>query len=153
MAVGQALELGHDEGLSPDRVRSIHERKTASLFGLVARLVVAAGAASPTLAEPLVRAVTLLGRAYQILDDLEDEHEHAEAGVNLARLVGTAGAATEARELLQAARRAIAGLEGAEGLRACLDGFEQGSTAPRETPAPARRAALASPGPCGLIRR
>lgn len=125
MAVGQALELGPGDGLSPERVRTIHERKTASLFGLVGSLVVAAGAARPSVAEPLMRFVTLLGRAYQIIDDLEDEHEHGEAGVNLARLVGSAGAATEAHELLRAARRTIADLQGAESLHACLDWLER----------------------------
>jgi geranylgeranyl pyrophosphate synthase len=131
MAVGQAIELrrdggaGHDGGPSPERVRSLHERKTASLFGLVARLVVACGTVSAATADRLVRFVTLLGRAYQAVDDIEDRHERREAGVNLAQVVGSAGAAMEAREQLRAARRAIEDVQGAEGLCGCVDWLEQ----------------------------
>ncbi len=125
MAVGQAIELGCDASASPERVRTIHEHKTASLFGLAGSLAAAAGAASPSVAEPLVRCATLVGRAYQILDDIEDRHERVESSGNLARAVGLPAAATEARELLGAARRAVADVHGADGLRACVEWFER----------------------------
>lgn len=125
MAVGQAIDLGHAEGLSPDSVRTLHERKTASLFGLVASLVVASGAAAPNIAGPLERFTTLLGRAYQIIDDIEDRHERKEAAGNLACIMGSAAAAAEAKELLGAARAAIADLPRADGLVACVEWFER----------------------------
>jgi geranylgeranyl pyrophosphate synthase len=125
MAVGQAIELGHDDGVSPERVRSIHERKTASLFGLAASLAVACGPGTAGLAEPLVRFATLLGRAYQIIDDIEDRLDPSHAGGNLARAVGKQEAALEAANLLRAARRTVADLPAADGLRACVDWFER----------------------------
>lgn len=125
MTTGQAMDLGHAEPASIHRVRSAHEGKTASLFGLVGNLAVACGSASQDRAASLVDFATLLGRAYQILDDIEDQGAPDDVGVNLARMVGRAGAATEARETLRAARKAIETIQGTEALSALVDWFER----------------------------
>ncbi len=122
MAVGQALELSHSESAVPDRLRTIHEQKTASLFRLTARLVTAcAPVQSRTAAGALEHSATLLGRAYQIMDDIEDPLER---GGNLARAVGSNDAAREARELLREARATVADVERTDELGACIAWFE-----------------------------
>jgi geranylgeranyl diphosphate synthase type II len=127
MASGQAMELrASTGGGTAGEIRSIHERKTASLFALVGSLSVAgAGAnADPRVGESVVRFTTLLGRAYQIIDDIEDRDESGEGRANLARAMGVPAAEAEARALLGKARESIAGLPASD-LAGCVDWLER----------------------------
>jgi geranylgeranyl diphosphate synthase type II len=127
MAPGQAAELERAATASPEAVRRIHERKTATLFALAASLTAACAGADAGRTAGVVAFATLLGRAYQILDDVDDRDQRGEARVNLAHVVGPAEALAEARGLLQAARHELEAFDGDGGaeLGACVDWFER----------------------------
>ena len=107
MAPGQALELAHDTTQSREMIERIHEQKTASLFALLGRLVAAIAGASTDITKKVEAFATLLGRAYQIIDDIEDRNEPGEARANLARLLRLDVLTAQARDLLAEARRII----------------------------------------------
>jgi hypothetical protein len=89
----------------------------------VAKLTVASNSAGSALAARLVRFAGVLGCAYQVIDDIEDRER--DAALNLARVVGTARAITEARELLASARSEVQEIQDGGGLCACVDWFER----------------------------
>jgi geranylgeranyl diphosphate synthase type II len=125
MALGQAMELAPGGVPSPGAIQRIHEQKTASLFGLLGRLVSGCAEASAGVTEKVVTYTTLLGRAYQIMDDIEDRNEPGEARANLARVGSVEDAGAEARERLAAARRIIADIDATGELGAFVGWLEQ----------------------------
>lgn len=73
MIGGQAADLlGEAEPPSLEKVRYIHERKTASLFSAACRMGARIGGASSAQVESLGRYGQALGQAFQIADDLLD---------------------------------------------------------------------------------
>jgi len=109
MALGQAMEFAEGATPSVEVIERIHERKTASLFALLGRLLAGCAGASAGVTDRFVAFATLLGRAYQIIDDVEDREEPGEARANLARVVKVDAARAEAKKRLSEARQAIAG--------------------------------------------
>jgi len=110
MAGGQSLELALGAGATPAEIETIHQKKTAALFVLVARLVSTAGDADVTAAMSLAQFASAFGGAYQICDDLQDRDVDGEQGGNLACLLGPEPARAIAHARLRAAREAIAPL-------------------------------------------
>jgi geranylgeranyl diphosphate synthase type II len=124
MAGGQAMEFGRTQNDSPETVRRIHERKTASLFRLGGQLAAACADASPIVTERVVNFTTIFGRVFQIVDDIEDRDMPGEERSSLSRLVGTEQARAEARMLLDTARRAVTELDATGLMRGCADWLE-----------------------------
>jgi geranylgeranyl diphosphate synthase type II len=123
MAPGQAIELGQ----APDDaagVRSVHARKTASLFAMVARLACLCGNATEEVAGRVVDYASRLGVAYQIVDDVQDGSSPGEARANLARVAGVEPSRRLARDEIRAAR-AAAQIDATGKLGALLDWLEQ----------------------------
>jgi geranylgeranyl diphosphate synthase, type II len=108
MAPGQAMELARDATQSAGSIEKIHDQKTGALFGLLARLVAACAGASAEATERVAAFASLLGRAYQIVDDIEDRGEPGEARANIARVLEVDDARAEARLRLTEARNVIA---------------------------------------------
>jgi geranylgeranyl diphosphate synthase type II len=125
MALGQVTELADDAVHSREVIERIHEQKTASLFGLLGRMVAGCAGASLQLTEDVASFASLLGRAYQIIDDVEDRAEPGEARANLARVVTVDAARREARDRLAAAREIIASVD-LTGELAALVGWLEG---------------------------
>ncbi|MGH7435131.1 MAG: polyprenyl synthetase family protein, partial [Polyangiaceae bacterium] len=123
MAPGQAIELGQAPGDAPS-VRSVHARKTASLFTMVARLACLCGNATGDVAGQVVDYASRLGVAYQIVDDVQDRSSPGEARANLARVVGVEPSRSLARDEIRAGRVA-AQVDGTGNLGALLDWLEQ----------------------------
>jgi geranylgeranyl diphosphate synthase type II len=124
MAPGQAVELGKGEvSVSSHGVLEVHARKTASLFVLIARLTARCGSANAATEEALVSFASLLGLAYQIIDDLEDRGDPREARANLARVAGAENAVELARSQLRSAR-AVLPTDVSGRFGACLDWLE-----------------------------
>jgi geranylgeranyl pyrophosphate synthase len=119
MAPGQAVEL-RTRATRADEAQAIHANKTASLFGLAARIACRCADAEGPVEERLVAFASALGLAFQIVDDLQDVADPGEARGNLARIEGTEGAAQRAREHLEHAR-AAARVDPAGGLAALVD--------------------------------
>jgi geranylgeranyl diphosphate synthase, type II len=111
MARGQATESGPSVVLSLEEIERIHEQKTASLFALVGRLVAECAGTDDRARSKVVAFTTLLGRAYQIIDDVEDRDEPGEARANLARAVSVPAARLEAQQQLAEARQTIADID------------------------------------------
>jgi hypothetical protein len=107
MAGGQALELALVTDAGGDEIEAIHQRKTAALFVLVARLVSSAGGADVATATHLERFAAAFGAAYQIVDDLQDRDVEGEQRGNLARVLGAEPARARAQRRLQDGREAI----------------------------------------------
>ncbi|HEY3821003.1 MAG TPA: polyprenyl synthetase family protein [Polyangiaceae bacterium] len=107
MAGGQSLELAIDTEARRDDVESIHQRKTAALFALVARLISTATGADDSTMTSFVRFAEAFGAAYQIWDDLQDRGVEGEQRGNLACLVGADPARQMARAHLRGARDAL----------------------------------------------
>jgi geranylgeranyl diphosphate synthase type II len=126
MAGGQARGLAPTSNESAAEVRLIHERKTASLFGLIGRLLTRCAKADAERASRIVRFTTLFGRAFQILDDLEDVDVPGEARANLPRVVGIRRARAETEGVVREARRTVVGLQPAHRFAACIDWLEKG---------------------------
>ena len=125
MAPGQAQELAHDAAQSPEMIQRIHDQKTASLFALLGRLVATVAGASAAVTEKVVAFASELGRAYQVIDDIEDRDEPGEARANLARAVEVDVARGEARDRLARARRVIADVDATGELGALVGWLEQ----------------------------
>jgi geranylgeranyl diphosphate synthase type II len=125
MAPAQAMELRSPDAPTRDAIGRIHDRKTASLFGLLCHLVASCAGASTEVTETAVSFATLLGRAYQIIDDIEDRDQPGEARVNLARVVPVAVATADARERLAEARRVIAHVDATGELAALVEWFSE----------------------------
>jgi geranylgeranyl diphosphate synthase type II len=122
MAPGQAAEL-RSPPTDAVGVQSIHARKTASLFALIARLPCIVADASAAEGATLGDFASDVGVAYQIADDLQDRGEPGER-VNLARVVGIYEAARTARDRIDRARQ-VSTLDATRGLDALLDWLEQ----------------------------
>jgi geranylgeranyl diphosphate synthase type II len=132
MAGGQALELALEAGAAGDTIEAIHQRKTAALFVLVARLVSSAGSADAATATNLERFASAFGTAYQIVDDLQDRDVDGEQRGNLACALGPDAARERARDRLRDAREAIAPLGGAAArLTQCTDWLSESLEATR----------------------
>jgi geranylgeranyl diphosphate synthase, type II len=123
MAPGQAIELGRAPA-DAGSVRTVHARKTASLFSMAARLACLCGGANPDVAERLADFATHLGVAYQIVDDVQDRGSPGEARANLARMVGIERSRWLADCEIRSARPA-AELDTTGSLGALLDWLEQ----------------------------
>jgi geranylgeranyl diphosphate synthase, type II len=113
MAPGQAMELSASSTSSREDVEHIHTEKTASLFGLLARLVAISAGASAEVTDRIVAFATLWGRAYQIADDIEDRDEPGEDRANLARILTIEDARAEAAQRLSEARALVRELDAA----------------------------------------
>jgi len=134
MVGGQVLDLA-GEGQRPDleRVRAIHLGKTAALLAVSLRLGVLAGGGSEERAAELERAGTQLGLAFQIVDDLLDLEQDAEAlgkdagadaqngKMTWPAVVGAERARADAEALLQEARPTLGAGAAAELLLAVAD--------------------------------
>lgn len=75
MAPGQALELAPAFVQTREAVECVHERKTASVFGPLGRLVASCVGASSDVTEIVADFTTRLGRAYQIIEDMADRDD------------------------------------------------------------------------------
>jgi geranylgeranyl diphosphate synthase type II len=124
MALGQATELGHGVGSTPEAIARVHEQKTASLFALVAHLVAIAAGAKADDGERAATFASALGCAYQIVDDIEDRDRPGEAGANLARAVRMDRTRVEADARLGEARRLAADLDASGQLGALVAWLE-----------------------------
>ena len=125
MAPGQAQELAHDVTRSPEMIEHIHDQKTASLFALLGRLVAAVAGATTDVTEKVVAFATLLGHAYQVIDDIEDRDDPGEARANLARAIDVDVATADAHDRLARARRSIADVDATGELGALVGWLEQ----------------------------
>lgn len=134
MVGGQVLDLAaEDQQPDLERVRAIHLGKTAALLAVSLRLGVLAGGGSEERAAELERAGTQLGLAFQIVDDLLDLEEDAEAlgkdagadaqngKMTWPAVVGLEQARADARALLDEARPALASGAASELLLAVAD--------------------------------
>jgi farnesyl diphosphate synthase len=122
MAGGQCVELALSSGVTAEEIETIHQRKTASLFLLIARLVSAEGGVDAATEASLCRFATAFGGAFQIGDDLEDRDVEGEQRGNLACVSGPGAARARAHDLLREAREAIAPLgEASQRLAQCVD--------------------------------
>jgi geranylgeranyl diphosphate synthase type II len=124
MALGQAAEFAPETKLSQEAIERIHDQKTASLFGLLGRLIAMCAEATLEVTAQVVTFMTLLGRAYQIIDDIEDRDEPGEMRGNVVLVVDVGEAMSGARERLSAARRAIADVDVAGELGAFVEWLE-----------------------------
>ncbi len=80
MIGGQAADLlGETKPPSLEKVRYIHQRKTASLFSAVCRMGARVGGAPAVQVESLGRYGQALGQAFQIADDLLDVQSTSKA--------------------------------------------------------------------------
>jgi geranylgeranyl pyrophosphate synthase len=117
---GQSLDLGAaPNGLSLDRLETIHRLKTGSLFVASVEIGALLGGASEADREALTAYARNLGLAYQIVDDLLDatgspekagKPVGADAKGNFVTLAGVQGARRLAEELTGCAIDHLAGL-------------------------------------------
>jgi geranylgeranyl diphosphate synthase type II len=111
MAPGQATELAGGAAPSAESVDQVHEGKTAALFVLLGSLVARCAGASEEATTRVVAFTSMLGHAYQIIDDIEDRHEPGEARLNIALVCTVEDARAEARRRLAEARSIVAGVD------------------------------------------
>jgi geranylgeranyl diphosphate synthase, type II len=119
LAGGQALDvLSQAEGVTPEKLDHVHTWKTASLFEAALVIGAEVGGAGVSQVSALARYGMLLGRAFQISDDLldaQDEKGKAEGEVtNYVQLHGVEGARIKLRELLNQAVSALTSVEGGD---------------------------------------
>ncbi|AKQ64446.1 Octaprenyl diphosphate synthase [Myxococcus hansupus] len=113
LAGGQALDvLSQSEDVTPEKLDHVHTWKTASFFEAAMVIGAEVGGADASQVEALARYGKLLGRAFQISDDLLDARDvkalaHGEA-TNYVQLHGVDGARRKLRELLDQAVSALA---------------------------------------------
>jgi len=120
MVGGQSLDLAAAAGAcSPDDVREIHRRKTASLVGAAAELGAIAGGADASLRAAYRRYGLALGRSFQAVDDVLDVtgdartlgktpgKDQAAAKATLVSALGLDGARAEARRWADEARSRV----------------------------------------------
>jgi geranylgeranyl diphosphate synthase type II len=114
MVGGQVADL-EAEGQTPDeeRVRSIHERKTAALIAASLRMGAIAVGGSPALVSDLGEFGRRLGLAFQIVDDVLDEvgtaeelgktpgKDRAEGKMTYPAAIGAAGSRRRAESLVR----------------------------------------------------
>jgi geranylgeranyl pyrophosphate synthase len=128
MACGQAMEFRANHSHASAQVRHIHARKTGALFALTGQLVAIAAGATNAQTAAILRFTDEIGRAYQLIDDLEDRTAHGEAHANLARIDGVEAVRAEAHACLDAAVDA-ARFDGTGRLAACVDWLRGGLNA------------------------
>ncbi|ADO71933.1 polyprenyl synthetase family protein [Stigmatella aurantiaca] len=119
LAGGQALDvLSQTEGVTPEKLDHVHTWKTASFFEVAIVIGAEMGGADASQVEALARYGMLLGRAFQISDDLldaRDEKGKVEGEVtNYVQLHGVEGARRKLRELLNQAVSSIASVKGGD---------------------------------------
>lgn len=120
MIGGQAADiLGESLAPSLDRVRLIHDRKTAALIAASCRMGAIAAGAAPALVDALGTYGRHLGRAFQIVDDVLDvtataeelgkaTTKDAEAGKqSYCRVVGVSASRQAAQEEIRLAEAAL----------------------------------------------
>ena len=118
VAGGQALDLlAQGESLPPEALEHVHMHKTGALFEAAIGIGAEVGGASLAQMEALTRYGMLLGRAFQISDDIHDSKAggtasgHGEA-TNYVQVYGQEGATLK---LLELAEQAIASLTAIRG--------------------------------------
>ena len=112
----------HEAG---DQVRQIHARKTGALFDLAGKLVALVAGASESVTHDVQRFTAHFGRAYQLIDDLQDRDAPGEARANLARIEGADAIRAEAHACLDAAHAAAA-FDANGHLAACVEWLRGG---------------------------
>lgn len=119
LAGGQALDVLSQAGdVTPEKLDHVHTWKTASLFEAAIVIGAEMGGANASQVEALARYGMLLGRAFQISDDLQDAQD-AQAVTqhevtNYVQLHGVEGARRKLRELLSQAVSAIRSVQGGD---------------------------------------
>lgn len=119
LAGGQALDvLSQSEGVTPEKLDHVHTWKTASFFEAAIVIGAEVGGADAAQVEALARYGMLLGRAFQISDDLLDAHDDTggtEGEVtNYVQLHGVEGARRKLRELLNQAVSSLTSVKGGD---------------------------------------
>ncbi|MCU7612051.1 polyprenyl synthetase family protein [Anaplasma capra] len=92
MVAGQMLDIEARSSMSFEKIRRIHELKTARLFSAACEAGAVLGGASPEERAALAEYGTALGCAFQAKDDLSDaEEDRACSFGSVAHVLGTAG--------------------------------------------------------------
>ncbi|HYO53287.1 polyprenyl synthetase family protein [Archangium sp.] len=120
VAGGQALDiLAQGESLSPETLENVHMRKTGALFEAAIRIGAEVGGASPAQMEALSHYGMLLGRAFQISDDIHDSKSGGTAlgrdeATNYVQMLGREGAILKLRELVEQAISSLTTIRGGD---------------------------------------